>query len=180
MEGVKEIGAGTDEESLEDMMMKFADKLDNDLEKIQKQSTPFTNSSQTSVTMEKHTAAGNVITENGNDSLLSLMTDFAEQLDKDTVKLSSHTVQEASNIETNSSLASFLEKVADKMDTETRVEGATSSKESQDLLQDMMRDLHKGIKNGDWLTKNTAEKWVSENPDLAKEYMQAASKGQNS
>ncbi|XP_061197941.1 uncharacterized protein LOC133206049 [Saccostrea echinata] len=178
MEGVKESDVRTDEESLEDMMMKFAEKLDNDLEKINKQSIN-TNSSQTSVTMEIHTAAGNVVTESGSDSLLSLMTDFAEKLDKDTVKLSSPTVQQASNIETNSSLASFLDKVADKMDTEILTK-ETSSRESQDLLQDMMKDLHKGIKSGDWLNENTAEKWVSENPDLAKEYMEAASEGHNS
>jgi hypothetical protein len=51
---------------------------------------------------------------------------------------------------------------------------------SDAIIQNMMRDLHKGIKHSDWLRENTAEKWVSENPDLAKEYMDAAAKGLNS
>lgn len=43
-------------------------------------------------------------------------------------------------------------------------------------LEDMMRMLHKQIKSSDWLQQNTAEKWVAENPQLAKDYMEAAKK----
>lgn len=41
----------------------------------------------------------------------------------------------------------------------------------------MMRDLHRVIKHSDWLKENTAKKWTTENPDLAKKFMEAASKG---
>ena len=49
-----------------------------------------------------------------------------------------------------------------------------------DSLQDLMRELHGKIKNSDWLKENTAEKWTAENPELAREYLAAASKGQPS
>ena len=49
-----------------------------------------------------------------------------------------------------------------------------------DSLQDLMRDLHGKIKNSDWLKENTAEKWTAENPELAQEYLAAASRGQPS
>ncbi|XP_048731861.1 uncharacterized protein LOC125648869 [Ostrea edulis] len=170
----------TDGESLENMMLKFAEKLDNDLEKIDQQSQSPSNSksNKPSTALDMHTE----VTGNGSDSLLSLMTDFAEQLDKDFVQSSPNRVQQLSIAGTNSSLASFLSKVADKMDTENKsTDSEASFKETDDVfIQNMMRDLHKGIKNSDWLKENTAEKWVSENPDLAKEYMQAAAKGLNS
>lgn len=100
-------------------MRKFANRLDLDLEKIDQDSRcQFSDQSNNHpVTLEMLTASGKVITENGTDnSLLSVMTEFAEQLDKDSVKLSIHTDQQSAATETNSSLASFLSKVSDKMD----------------------------------------------------------------
>lgn len=47
-----------------------------------------------------------------------------------------------------------------------------------DSLESMLRTLNSNIKAGDWLTQNTAEKWVQENPQLAEEYMKAAEKHQ--
>lgn len=43
-------------------------------------------------------------------------------------------------------------------------------------LEDLLLTLHKQLSDSDWLKKNTAEKWVEENPELAKEYMEAAKK----
>ena len=43
-------------------------------------------------------------------------------------------------------------------------------------LEDMLRTLHKQIKKSDWLQDNTTEKWVTENPQLAKDYMEAMKK----
>lgn len=129
-----------EDDSLEDLMRKFANRLDQDLEKID-QDSPCRSSDQSNnhpVTKETHTASGNVITENGTDnSLLSVMTEFAEQLDKDSVKLSNHTDQQSAAIETNSSLASFLSKVADKMDRDGQSEDPAFSKdhESQGYLE---------------------------------------------
>lgn len=129
-----------EDDSLEDLMRKFANRLDQDLEKID-QDSPCQSSDQSNnhpVTMETHTASGNVITENGTDnSLLSVMTKFAEQLDKDSVKLSNHTDQQSAATETNSSLASFLSKVADKMDRDGQSEDPAFSKdhESQGYLE---------------------------------------------
>lgn len=119
-------------------MRKFANRLDQDLEKID-QDSPCQSSDQSNnhpVTLEMHTASGKVITENGIDnSLLSVMTEFAEQLDKDSVKLSIHTDQQNKATETNSSLACFLSKVADKMDRDGQSEYPAFSKESQGYFE---------------------------------------------
>ncbi|XP_022344185.2 uncharacterized protein LOC111137160 isoform X2 [Crassostrea virginica] len=137
-------------------------------------------SNKPAVQLEIQTTSGNMGKENVNNSLLSLMTDFAEQLDKDSNKLTVQNDQLPVDCESNASLSSFLHKVADKMDRESQQEGQLLVRESQDSLQDLMRDLHGKIKNSDWLKENTAEKWTAENPDLAREYLAAASRGQPS
>ena len=43
-------------------------------------------------------------------------------------------------------------------------------------LEDLLRTLNGQINSTDWLKENTAEKWVSENPKLAEEFMEAAKK----
>ena len=45
-----------------------------------------------------------------------------------------------------------------------------------ETLEDLLGTLQKQMKSSDWLKQNTAEKWASENPDLAKEYMEAIKK----
>ena len=40
-------------------------------------------------------------------------------------------------------------------------------------MEILLTDLHKNLKSTDWLQHNTSEKWVTENPQLAKEYMDA-------
>lgn len=110
-------------------MRKFANRLDQDLEKID-QDSPCQSSDQS------NNHPGKVITENGIDnSLLSVMTEFAEQLDKDSVKLSIHTDQQSKATETNSSLACFLSKVADKMDRDGQSEDPAFSNESQGYFE---------------------------------------------
>ena len=38
-------------------------------------------------------------------------------------------------------------------------------------LEDLVRALQRQIKDSDWLQENTAEKWASENPELAKAFL---------
>ncbi|WAR29502.1 hypothetical protein MAR_003070 [Mya arenaria] len=45
-----------------------------------------------------------------------------------------------------------------------------------DNLEDLFSTLKQQISSSDWLKENTAEKWVKENPELAKDYMDAAKK----
>jgi hypothetical protein len=44
----------------------------------------------------------------------------------------------------------------------------------------MLRTLNTNIKTTDWLTQNTADKWVQENPQLAEDYKSAAQSHNNS
>ena len=37
-------------------------------------------------------------------------------------------------------------------------------------LEDLVRTLHRQIQDSDWLKENTAEKWMADNPELAKEF----------
>lgn len=41
----------------------------------------------------------------------------------------------------------------------------------------MMRNLYRGIKYSDWLKENIVEKWILENFDLVKEFMEVVFKG---
>ena len=43
-----------------------------------------------------------------------------------------------------------------------------------DSLESLVTDLHRNLKSTDWLQHNTSDKWIAENPQLAKEYMDAA------
>ncbi|KAL9955480.1 hypothetical protein ACROYT_G036811 [Oculina patagonica] len=38
-------------------------------------------------------------------------------------------------------------------------------------LEDLVRTLHQQIQGSDWLKENTAEKWMADNPELAKEFL---------
>ena len=49
-----------------------------------------------------------------------------------------------------------------------------------DSLENMLRTLNTNIKTTDWLTQNTADKWVQENPQLAEDYKSAAQSHNNS
>ena len=42
-------------------------------------------------------------------------------------------------------------------------------------LEDLVRTLHEQMKESDWLKTNTADKWVQENPELAKAFLQPKS-----
>jgi hypothetical protein len=114
-------------------MLKLAEKLDDDLEKIDQnsQKSSKTKNNESATALDIHSE----MTGNGSDSLLSLMTDFAEKLDQDFVQSSSSKVQQSSSskvqqsssskvqvpiADTDPSLVSFLSKVADKMDTESQ------------------------------------------------------------
>lgn len=50
---------------------------------------------------------------------------------------------------------------------------STSFVESENgvSLEDLLRTLHQQIQNSDWLKENTAEKWMEENPELAKAFL---------
>ncbi|XP_052787238.1 uncharacterized protein LOC128222304 isoform X2 [Mya arenaria] len=60
-------------------------------------------------------------------------------------------------------------------DTAPEKQGATSGAKG-DNLEDLFSTLKQQISSSDWLKENTAEKWVKENPELAKDYMDAAKK----
>ena len=38
-------------------------------------------------------------------------------------------------------------------------------------LEDLVRSLSSKLQSSDWLQQNTAEKWTTENPELAKAFM---------
>lgn len=42
---------------------------------------------------------------------------------------------------------------------------------SDETLEDLIHTLNRQIKDSDWLKENTAEKWVAENPELAKAFL---------
>ena len=49
--------------------------------------------------------------------------------------------------------------------------GAGNAENSGDEnLEDLVRALHRQIQGSDWLKENTAEKWMTDNPELAKEF----------
>ena len=49
--------------------------------------------------------------------------------------------------------------------------GASHAEHAEDEnLEDLVRTLHRQIQDSDWLKENTAEKWMAENPELAKEF----------
>ena len=49
--------------------------------------------------------------------------------------------------------------------------GASHAELAEDEnLEDLVRTLHRQIQDSDWLKENTAEKWMAENPELAKEF----------
>ncbi|PFX30664.1 1-aminocyclopropane-1-carboxylate synthase-like protein 1 [Stylophora pistillata] len=48
--------------------------------------------------------------------------------------------------------------------------GLVESEEVGESLEDLVRTLHQQIKNSDWLKENTAEKWMEDNPELAKAF----------
>ncbi|KAK6174832.1 hypothetical protein SNE40_013402 [Patella caerulea] len=50
------------------------------------------------------------------------------------------------------------------------------TKTKPESVMDLMEKLHNDIQSSDWLTKNTAEKWQADNPELAAEYIKAINK----
>ena len=49
--------------------------------------------------------------------------------------------------------------------------GASNAENAGDEnLEDLVRTLHRHIQCSDWLKENTAEKWMTDNPELAKEF----------
>lgn len=51
---------------------------------------------------------------------------------------------------------------------------ASHSSGKSENLEDLFKTLKQQIANSDWLEKNSSDKWVQDNPELAKEYMEAA------
>ena len=52
---------------------------------------------------------------------------------------------------------------------ETRIGSSMNTEEES--LEDLIRGLHRQIKDSDWLLEHTAEKWAAENPELAKAFL---------
>jgi len=51
-------------------------------------------------------------------------------------------------------------------------DGASCSANTDgESLEDLIRSLHRQIKDSDWLKENTAEKWAAKNPELAKAFL---------
>lgn len=49
--------------------------------------------------------------------------------------------------------------------------GASNAENAGDEnLEDLVRTLHWQIQDSGWLKENTAEKWMADNPELAKEF----------
>ena len=57
------------------------------------------------------------------------------------------------------------EQLAQNEDGTSNVENA-----EDENLEDLVRILHQKIQSSDWLKENTAEKWMADNPELAKEF----------
>ena len=72
-----------------------------------------------------------------------------------------------------SDIASKLEEKSPKTDhTVVPQEGASHAESMDgDTLEDLVRTLHRQIQNSDWLKENTAEKWMGDNPELAKAFL---------
>ncbi|KAL4217123.1 hypothetical protein ACF0H5_023577 [Mactra antiquata] len=68
------------------------------------------------------------------------------------------------------------EKKTDKATDVSNNSCSNNSQASGNNLEDLFLTLRQQISNSDWLEKNTAEQWVEKNPELAKEYMEAAKK----
>ena len=55
--------------------------------------------------------------------------------------------------------------------------GASNAENAGDEnLEDLVRTLHRQMQSSDWLKENTAEKWMAENPELAKEFFKQDTK----
>ena len=52
-----------------------------------------------------------------------------------------------------------------------RSSGNCSVNTDGESLEELIRGLHRQIKDSDWLQENTAEKWAAENPELAKAFL---------
>ncbi|XP_068673668.1 1-aminocyclopropane-1-carboxylate synthase-like protein 1 isoform X1 [Montipora foliosa] len=52
-----------------------------------------------------------------------------------------------------------------------RSSGNCSINTDGESLEELIRGLHRQIKDSDWLQENTAEKWAAENPELAKAFL---------
>ena len=55
--------------------------------------------------------------------------------------------------------------------------GASNAENAGDEnLDDLVRTLHRQMQSSDWLKENTAEKWMAENPELAKGFFKQDTK----
>ena len=79
-------------------------------------------------------------------------------------------------------LENLLNRVAENLEDKTNRSSNNTKKdvsidmataEGNDSLEKMLRTLNTNIKTTDWLTQNTADKWVQENPQLAEDYKSA-------
>lgn len=51
-------------------------------------------------------------------------------------------------------------------------DGASHAENAGDeTLEGLVRTLHQQIQDSDWLKENTAEKWMADNPELAKAFI---------
>ena len=68
----------------------------------------------------------------------------------------------------------ILEERAPKTDRSAQNEDSAShvqNAQGGDTLEDLVRTLNLQIQDSDWLKENTAEKWVADNPELAKAFL---------
>ena len=54
--------------------------------------------------------------------------------------------------------------------TQNEVGASNAEHAGDENLEDLVRTLHRQIQDSDWLKENTAEKWMADNPELAKEF----------
>lgn len=73
-----------------------------------------------------------------------------------------------------SDIPSKLEEKAPKTDPTGVPQDGASLAENADgeTLEDLVRTLHQQIQNSDWLKENTAEKWMEDNPEFAKAFLE--------
>ena len=58
--------------------------------------------------------------------------------------------------------------------TDSNKNGSHSSGSHEVSLHDLIKSFQNEVKQSDWLKDNTSDKWERENPELAKQYRDAA------
>ena len=123
-------------------------------------------------------------------SLEDLMKDVTDKLDElPPPKPASQSMEGSFKDAALPGLENLLNRVAENLEDKTNRSSNNTKKdvsidmataEGNDSLENMLRTLNTNIKTTDWLTQNTADKWVQENPQLAEDYKSAAQSHNNS